>query len=236
MLHEVESIFSEHCSEKIGRGRPRLMEPEAEAAYRSIWGSDLTQRTILNRRSMSRALAVLGATGDVDDPYVWLFDVNGAGVIRKTILVELGRVADVETMRALADSIVAERPSTSRAVAAIRRRSSPQGSRHLRPANRRDLGDRQRLPRSLPPNSAQDRPRRAGRGGLGRERHHGCSRGGRVLMIGPPCRTCGKPFVPTRDDITAAPDVYRRCPGCRSGGSGDELMGLVARHKTGVVA
>jgi len=47
------------------------------------------------------------------------------------------------------------------------------------------------------------------------------------------CRVCGEPFVPTREDILAGPDVYRTCPGCRAG---DELMGLVALHKTGVVA
>jgi len=46
------------------------------------------------------------------------------------------------------------------------------------------------------------------------------------------CRDCGEPFVPTRDDIAAGPDVYRRCPSCRSG---DELKGSVVRANPGVL-
>jgi len=69
---------------------------------------------------MHRALGILEANGEPDRPYAWLFDVT-VDRVQKSILTELGRVADVEVLRALADHIVAERPSTSRAVAAIRR-------------------------------------------------------------------------------------------------------------------
>ena len=29
------------------------------------------------------------------------------------------------------------------------------------------------------------------------------------------CRTCGKPYVPSRAEILKGPDTYRVCPDCR---------------------
>ena len=43
------------------------------------------------------------------------------------------------------------------------------------------------------------------------------------------CPGCGITYSPTLEEIIAGPDAYRRCPACRSGGSGDELEGYVAR-------
>jgi len=56
------------------------------------------------------------------------------------------------------------------------------------------------------------------------------------MMIEMTCRVCREPFVPTRDDIAAGPDTYRRCPPCRAG---DALAGYDARavpETSGVVA
>jgi hypothetical protein len=29
------------------------------------------------------------------------------------------------------------------------------------------------------------------------------------------CRTCGQPYVPTREDLARGPEFYYRCPACR---------------------
>jgi len=46
------------------------------------------------------------------------------------------------------------------------------------------------------------------------------------------CRVCGEPFVPTRDDIAAGPEIYRRCPVCRAE---DALKGSVVRANPGML-
>jgi hypothetical protein len=39
-------------------------------------------------------------------------------------------------------------------------------------------------------------------------------------MIELACRSCGGPFVPTRDDVLRGPAVYRHCSSCRGASIG----------------
>ncbi len=117
---------SETISKKQ-RGRPRLLEPDHLAQYRGLWGTELSDRTMQNRHFVSRAATVLGlGETAADHPYRYLINPDGVTplgkkTVRFTILTELGRMADLEDMRYLADHICANRLPTAAAVALIRR-------------------------------------------------------------------------------------------------------------------
>ncbi len=35
------------------------------------------------------------------------------------------------------------------------------------------------------------------------------------MIIELTCRICGRPHLPSSDEIRKGPDIYRRCPACR---------------------
>jgi hypothetical protein len=46
---------------------------------------------------------------------------------------------------------------------------------------------------------------------------------GAILMpIELTCRTCGQPYVPSREDLARGSEVYRHCPACRPVGVAGE--------------
>ncbi len=117
---------SETISKKK-RGRPRLLDPDHLAQYRDLMGNELSERTLQNRHFVSRASSALGlGETPADHPYRYLISPDGVDSIGKktvrfTILTELGRMADLEDMRYVADHICASRLPTAAAVALIRR-------------------------------------------------------------------------------------------------------------------
>jgi len=110
-------------SSKNRRGRPRLMDADIEKAYRSLWGTTLSLRTIQNRRYGTRAMMIL-TPDDADEAtkarFAWVFDPD-ADVVKHSILEELGRTPDPEALRVVAEHICDNRLRTREAVTLIRR-------------------------------------------------------------------------------------------------------------------
>ena len=106
------------------RGRPLAMTVEQESVLAAcgVFDRCFTRRSKMNVFYRQRALGVL------DKDYKWLFDaekIMGSTDSDKhwqpTILVELGRIDDEETMRAVAAQICEMKPKTTVAVQMIRR-------------------------------------------------------------------------------------------------------------------
>lgn len=109
----------ETVSKKPKRGRPRLIPADAQAALQMVAGEAKSERSRQNCFYALRAIQVLG-----EDPrFKWLADRARAheNAWRPTILAELGRIWDEETLRDAAAMICAHKPSTRQAAAFIRR-------------------------------------------------------------------------------------------------------------------
>jgi len=128
MKVEKNEQLSEKFSEKKRRGRPRLLPPYEEAAYRrSMPARDI--RTLQNKDYQVRAMRVLGLNkiNTPDCPFSWLGDISKMDVnvseqrfFRKTILCELGRIyGDLSLIKA-ATEICRLKPETQDAVKMIR--------------------------------------------------------------------------------------------------------------------
>lgn len=109
---------SEDSSEKSKRpGRPRRLTATDEALVSSLYPGR-TRRTLMEKSYVGRAIAVLGLQGsEVEEPFRWLF---GAGVVRSTILAELGRIEDEELLRTVAAEVCKSRLSARTARERIR--------------------------------------------------------------------------------------------------------------------
>lgn len=119
---EMSAGVSENFSESK-TGRPTVISDTEAATYRALGLLDGThsRRSLLNVHYRQRALSLL-----VDfDSFQWLIDGDKmrrgeANAWRQTILTELGRIADEETMRAVALQLCALKPKTKDAVLMVR--------------------------------------------------------------------------------------------------------------------
>jgi hypothetical protein len=122
----------EESSEKPKRGRPRVIPADWERALTPTGifidcNSDRAKQNIFYR---SQALRVLGY--GKDPMFSWLADIEGMRTnepksLRSSILAELGRIQDEETLRAVALQICELKPKARDASAMIRdaRRGKP---------------------------------------------------------------------------------------------------------------
>lgn len=115
--------ISEAASEKRKRGRPPIMNKDAAALVDWVAGNDVkTRRHKLNVYYRQRAVKVL-----VNDPrFTWVADeekmtAGAAGAWKTGILSELGRIGNVEDMKAFAQVICELKPKTKEAILMIRR-------------------------------------------------------------------------------------------------------------------
>jgi hypothetical protein len=127
-LAELESVIeraliSEKFSEKPKRGRPTSFSPTAELMFRQMGiGSECTtRRGKMNRWHAQRAFGVLHG----DARFTWLADWEemhtGNNRARWSILAELGRLRDADTIAIMALRICELKPKTTDAIAMIRR-------------------------------------------------------------------------------------------------------------------
>jgi hypothetical protein len=122
--------ISENSSKKEGRGRPRVFDEGLEKVYRTECGSYASKRTAQNVHYYLRALTTLGFLSEPFPAHLrWLCDPAKQGIkgqsdrrgFRKSVLAELGRIEDVESMDAVAQQICEIQPKTRHAIAMIRR-------------------------------------------------------------------------------------------------------------------
>ena len=112
--------ISEAASKK--RGRPRLMDAEQEAFLRNLFGSEVhTRRGLQNVFYRQLAFSVLGK----HDEFKWLCDSEAMGrgdldCWKPSILVELGRIEDIQEMLNIATEICELKPKTKAAILMVR--------------------------------------------------------------------------------------------------------------------
>ncbi len=108
--------ISEKCSEKRKRGRPERFHPRLLEIFRQ--GSDgYTRRA---HQDAGYHVVAVKALGGGDDPaYAWLIDPK-TGKVRRSILAELGRLEDPDTIRDIAGQICELRLKAADAIMAIR--------------------------------------------------------------------------------------------------------------------
>ena len=115
----TESI-SEAASKK--RGRPRLMDDEQEAILRGLFGDEVhTTRGLHNVFYRQMAFQFLGK----HDEFKWLCDSEAMergdlDCWKPSILVELGRIEDVQEMFNIATEICELKPKTKAAILIVR--------------------------------------------------------------------------------------------------------------------
>ena len=118
----VETV-SETLSKK--GGRPRLLDSRFEAVLRRLWPDLRSGRSLQNRAYFSHAASALKEVPDYLERFRWILGENGedGSTWRKGVLVELGRVADPETLVKLADNLCTvasrRRLTTTEAVAMV---------------------------------------------------------------------------------------------------------------------
>ncbi len=117
MLKAISAEFSEN---KRRRGQPRVTPAALEALYR-MYGifEATTRRGNLNEYYRQRAFETLINPDAGIGEFVWLWDLSN-NRIKRTLIVELGRIEDPETMISVARQLCAEKPKTQEAVARIR--------------------------------------------------------------------------------------------------------------------
>jgi len=114
---------SETASEKRKRGRPALLTGEYRGKLVNLWGPDKSPRTIQNRHYYAGACQLLGIndpTSDYRKRFPYLFP--GKDGFRHTVLVELGRLAEIDPEEAIAfaEALNTAGLSAKQAVAKIR--------------------------------------------------------------------------------------------------------------------
>ncbi len=127
-MKDRKETLSEKFSDKKKRGRPRLLQPEMEKSARQ-GKPHCDLRTLQNADYEARALSVLGIKLDnpPDFPFLWLGDFSKSGNgksqrqwYRKTILAELGRIADDMNLIEAATAICIRKPTAEDAIEMIR--------------------------------------------------------------------------------------------------------------------
>jgi hypothetical protein len=119
-MNETTEIISEAASKK--RGRPRLMSTEYEKMLRGLFGHEVrTQRGLHNVYYRQRALSVLGQYNE----FKWLCDPEkmergDLDCWKPSILVELGRIEDIQEMLNIATEICELKPKTKAAILMVR--------------------------------------------------------------------------------------------------------------------
>ena len=113
---------SEAASEKRRRGRPRIMDEEWHAIVDALTPEVRTERARHDFHYRTKAIQTLC----YEPRFAWLADegkmaVGAKDAWKPSILAELGRIRDADTLRAVALRICELRPSTKEAVALIRR-------------------------------------------------------------------------------------------------------------------
>jgi hypothetical protein len=106
---------------KRGRGRPRLFDCPENAAALRMFPDVKTRRGQMNKLYFLRALQVLDYAPD----YAWLCpsqaEVRAGVCMRVTIMAELGRIEDDDTLRAVAADLCEAKPTARQAVVMVRR-------------------------------------------------------------------------------------------------------------------
>lgn len=111
--------ISEAASEKPPRGRPRLMRGEYLQTSRAMWPELGTERALQDRHFALGAINALG--GVVDERLTrWPYFFPGRERFRWSLLAELGRLLDSETIIEAATVLNAERPNVKDAVRRLR--------------------------------------------------------------------------------------------------------------------
>lgn len=111
--------ISENISENTPRGRPSLFFSEQwRRQFAALYRETTTSRGLGNKFYEVRSMSLLGF--GADSRYQWLAN-STTQRYRKTILQELGRIADEETLLVTAGQLCELKPTTSTAVAGIRR-------------------------------------------------------------------------------------------------------------------
>ena len=131
-------MITENISEKRTRGRPALMSAEREKNLDGVGWFDSKAKTHRGRLNLHYTYRALGAlvsrTGHIEQRFYWLCD--NSKVFRKTILGELGRLGDRETIRAVATVLCEIKPPTADAVGGYDGRPGDSGGNALDLANR----------------------------------------------------------------------------------------------------
>lgn len=112
----MENPISEAASKN--RGRPRLLDSHYEKTWSQLWGPDLSRKTIQERYYAMRAVNTLGGMDGRTERYPRLFPT--AEAFQWTLLAELGRLEDDETLREFARQFCETSLSVKGAVARIR--------------------------------------------------------------------------------------------------------------------
>jgi len=113
---------SEAASEKKKRGRPRLISDQWRPNLAMIWGDRITtERGLQDVMYRCDAHSVLKG----DARFTWLIDPEGIktsapGSFKQSILSELGRLRDAETIKAVALQVCELKPRTKAAIVMIR--------------------------------------------------------------------------------------------------------------------
>ena len=114
-------------SERPRRGRPKAFSENWEklmagqrVAGMKVVGPSQTRRGQLNALYFLHALGVLSLCGVEHEQLRWLFDID-ENRFKRTILAELGRIQDNETMAKMAVDLCELKPITCDAVGMIRR-------------------------------------------------------------------------------------------------------------------
>lgn len=119
----------ENFSETKKGGRPRVVTGELRRVIDFAVGNpNATERTRQNKLYQLRAMNTLGLTTEKNTPraYLWIWGKphvprQGDHKVKWTVLAELGRIEDAETMRRIAAQVCELKLSTAEAVRAIRR-------------------------------------------------------------------------------------------------------------------
>lgn len=118
----MAGLSEKYSENKRHKGRPRCFPKEFEALWTGLGiGIDYgTRRGKLNRYYALTAMSALKDEPGLDWLYRWNEMQVGTGKVRWTILSELGRVRDPDTMRDMAREVCEQKPKAAVAVSMIR--------------------------------------------------------------------------------------------------------------------
>jgi hypothetical protein len=126
---ETTKGISENFSEKPRRGRPPVMNPELEKRCRRAAGmfQHSSRRANVNEYYFYEAMGALWPDGDAEQEeankvtFAWLGDPSTQKGTKNTIVSELGRLVDPDTIREAARQICERKMRTREAVVRLRR-------------------------------------------------------------------------------------------------------------------
>lgn len=115
MISENTLTISENKISKNKRGRPSILDPDKKRILEELFPKTRTIRGLQNNFYMGRVLYLIKG----DEKFQWLFD-REKGVVRQTILAELGRIKEVEDLLSMARQICQLKPTSRDGVRMIR--------------------------------------------------------------------------------------------------------------------